>query len=160
MIMIIIFIIYHMANTSHNWSQIINKSGYRITGARQMIVEIILESDRALTPMDIFIEARERGKRMGLVTVYRTLEKLEEINLVERVHQEDGCHAYIAHVDGHKHLLLCRYCHRVVYFGGDNLTDLTLSISLQSGYEIHDHWLQLIGICPDCRENQNQEILE
>ena len=45
MIMIIIIINNKMANTSNTWSQKINNSGYRITGARQMIVEIILGSE-------------------------------------------------------------------------------------------------------------------
>ncbi len=82
------------------------------------------------------------------------------MKIVERVHKEDGCHAYIAHVDGHQHLLLCKDCHRVEYFSGDDLSELADSISRRSGFEIHDHWLQLMGICPDCRNNQKKAILK
>jgi Fur family ferric uptake transcriptional regulator len=146
-----------MDTSTSNWSQKINVSGYRLTGARQIIVEIIEKSDRALTPADIFIEARSRGKQLGLVTVYRTLEKLEEMSFLERVHHEDGCHAYIAHVDGHQHLLLCRICHRVEYFEGDDLSSLAENISNRSGYEVQEHWLQMMGICPDCREKDSRE---
>ncbi len=146
-----------MNSSTNNWSQKINVSGYRLTGARQMIVEIIEKSERTLTPAEIFIEARARGKKLGLVTVYRTLEKLEEMNLVERVHHEDGCHAYIAHVDGHQHLLLCRICHRVEYFSGDDLSTLTENISRRSGFDVQDHWLQMMGICPNCQD-KNPEM--
>jgi Fur family ferric uptake transcriptional regulator len=148
-----------MKDTSSSWTQKINTNGYRLTGARRMVIDIISNSPRALTPAEIFIEARSRGAKLGLVTVYRTLEKLEEMTLVERVHHEDGCHAYIAHVEGHQHLLLCRVCHRVEYFGGDDLVSLAETISRRSGYEVQEHWLQLVGICPDCRALVNKEAL-
>lgn len=151
MIMIIIFNNALIMNNTNNWSQIINKSGYRITGARQMIVEIILESDRALTPTDIFIAARKRGNQMGLVTVYRTLEKLEEINLITRIHQANGCHAYLRAFDGYEHIMLCTHCGQVVYFTGDDLTNLIERVARQSGYRIQEHWLQFHGLCPDCQ---------
>jgi len=151
MIMIIIIINNKMANTSNTWSQKINNSGYRITGARQMIVEIIFGSSRALTPTDIFLEARERGKKMGLVTVYRTLEKLEELNLITRIHQSNGCHAYLRAYDGHEHILLCTRCGQIVYFSGDDLTNLIERVALQSGFSIQEHWLQFHGLCPDCQ---------
>jgi hypothetical protein len=67
-----------MKDTSSSWTQKINTNGYRLTGARRMVIDIISNSPRALTPAEIFIEARSRGAKLGLVTVYRTLEKLEE----------------------------------------------------------------------------------
>lgn len=133
------------------WSSNINQNGYRLTGPRKIIGEIITSSRRALTPAEIFIEARSRSKGIGLVTVYRTLETLEELQLVERVHLDHGCHSYIAHRDGHQHLLICRSCSRVDYFSGDDLTSLAESISSRSGYEVQEHWLQMVGVCPECQ---------
>ena len=113
-----------MNNDQLPWTKKIDANGLRLTGPRRLIVEIISRSSRTLTAAEIFIAARANSKGIGLVTVYRTLEKLEEMNLVERVHQKDGCHAYIAHVDGHHHLLLCQVCHRVEYFSGDDFGGL------------------------------------
>ncbi len=55
---------------------------------------------------------------MGLVTVYRTVEKLEELGLVQRVHQPSGCQSFIAAAVGHQHLLICQSCGKVVFFDG------------------------------------------
>lgn len=136
---------------SKSWTSQINASGYRLTTPRRVISEIIFASDRALTPTEIFIEARTRCKGIGLVTVYRTLEYLDELGLVERVHHEGDCHSYIARKNDHQHLLICRNCHRVIYFNGDDFSDLMKAISETSGFQIQDHWFQLLGVCPDCQ---------
>jgi Fur family transcriptional regulator, ferric uptake regulator len=141
-----------MSITPLTWINQINASGYRLTTPRRMIAEIIAGSDRALTPAEIFIQARSINNGIGLVTVYRTLEKLESLNLVEKVHHKAGCHAYIAHRDGHQHLLICKGCNRVVYFDGDDYAKLMESIGEKSGFQMQDHWLQLLGICPECQK--------
>jgi Fur family ferric uptake transcriptional regulator len=140
-----------MTTSPVSWINQIDASGYHLTLPRRKIVEIIYASEHAMTAAEIFIKARTLLNGIGIVTVYRTLEKLEELNLVERVHHESGCHAYFAHVDGHQHLLLCRICHRVEYFSGDDLSVLEENISRRSGFEVEEHWLQLMGICPDCQ---------
>jgi len=143
-----------MTTLSKTWDSRINAGGYRLTAPRRVIVEIISASDQALTPAEIFIEARSRCKGIGLVTVYRTMEKLAELGLVERVHHENNCHSYIAHRDGHKHLLICKHCKKTKYFSGDDLSGLMDSIGKSSGFQIQDHWLQLNGICPDCQKKE------
>jgi Fe2+ or Zn2+ uptake regulation protein len=86
-----------------------------------------------------------------LVTVYRTLEKLEELQLVQRVHQPHGCHCYLPATTGHQHLMLCQKCGEAEYFSGDDLDALIETLSHQSGYLIQEHWLQLFGLCENCK---------
>jgi Fe2+ or Zn2+ uptake regulation protein len=88
---------------------------------------------------------------LGLVSVYRTLEKLEELRLVQRVHQPQGCQAFIAAGEGHQHFLLCQRCGRVTFFEGDDLEKLIGKISNKTGYQIREHWLQLFGLCENCK---------
>jgi len=135
------------------WYGRIQASGYRLTGPRRAIVDLMAGSERALSPIEIYDLARKEYRGLGLVTVYRTLEKLEELELVQRVHQPGGCHTYIRASQGHQHILLCTGCGRAVYFGGDNLGSLFNVISRQSGFNIQDHWLQLFGVCLECQDN-------
>jgi Fe2+ or Zn2+ uptake regulation protein len=88
---------------------------------------------------------------LGLVSVYRTLEKLEDLRLVQRVHQPQGCQAFIAASEGHQHLLLCQRCGQVTFFEGDDLDKLIGKISTKTGYKIREHWLQLFGLCKNCK---------
>lgn len=136
------------------WLDLLQGSGYRLTGPRRAVVEILARSEFALNPTQIFIEARQHYANLGLVTIYRTLEKLEELDLVQRVHQPDGCHSYIAAGNGHEHLIICQKCNRAEYFSGDDLGGLMSRIGNEHGYSITDHWLQLFGVCSYCRKEE------
>ncbi len=137
--------------SAESWLTALSDNGYRLTGARRAVVEIVAASPRALTPLEVFESARASHPDLGLVSVYRTLEKLEELHLIQRVHQPGGCQAFISASQGHQHLLLCQRCGAVTFFEGDDLENLFSAISGKTGYQIKEHWLQLFGLCEKCR---------
>lgn len=137
--------------TADAWLIQLQENGYRLTEARRAVVRTIQTSSRALTPVEVFDIARKKYPALGLVSVYRTLEKLEELHLIQRVHQPQGCQAFIAEGSGHEHLLLCQNCGQVMLFEGDDLDGLINTISKKTGYIIRDHWLQLFGLCEACQ---------
>ncbi|MGZ9221973.1 MAG: Fur family transcriptional regulator [Anaerolineales bacterium] len=136
---------------TNTWLTQLQENGYRLTEARRAVVEIIQRSTRALTPVEVFDMARKAYPALGLVSVYRTLEKLEQLHLVQRVHQPQGCQAFIAASQAHQHLLLCQNCGQVTFFEGDDLEALIKTISKKTGYLIREHWLQLFGLCQACQ---------
>jgi Fur family ferric uptake transcriptional regulator len=145
-----------VSNTTHpdrvdEWLACLKASGYRLTGPRRAVVETLANSSRALNASEIYDLARERYQSLGLVSVYRTLEKLEELELIQRVHQHQGCHAFIAGFKGHQHLLICRSCGQTEFFEGEDLKPLFDRVAQESGYQIQDHWLQLFGLCSKCK---------
>lgn len=137
--------------TAELWLTQLQENGYRLTGARRAVVDAIQKSTHALTPLEVFDMARKKYRALGLVSVYRTLEKLEELHIIQRVHQPQGCQAFIAASRGHEHLLLCQNCGQVMFFEGDDLETLIKSISKRTGYRISEHWLQLFGLCQACQ---------
>jgi Fe2+ or Zn2+ uptake regulation protein len=137
--------------TKDAWLESLQDSGYRLTAPRRAIVTIIASSSRALEAIRIYDLGRNEHPRLGLVTVYRTLEKLEQLGLVQRVHHPDGCNMYLRAPQGHEHLLLCKTCGQMEYFSGDDLSKLIEETSQKSGYQIQEHWLQLFGLCTNCQ---------
>ena len=133
------------------WLEQLHDNGYRVTAARRAVVDTVYGSTHALTPIQVYDTARKKYRALGLVTVYRTLEKLEELHLIQRVHQPQGCQAFISAGSGHQHLLLCKNCGEVAFFEGDDLDALTASIAKKTGYTIQEHWLQLFGLCGKCK---------
>lgn len=140
--------------TNQEWLDCLQENGYRLTASRQVVVDVIASDLRLLTPLEVYGLARERYPKLGLVTVYRTVEKLEELRLIQRVHQPSGCQAFVATAPGHQHLLICQRCGRVEYFSGDRekMDDLIAEIGQDSGFQIKDHWLQFFGVCSECRQ--------
>jgi Fur family ferric uptake transcriptional regulator len=133
------------------WLDTLSESGYRLTKPLRAVTEVMATNHRALNPIEIYDLGRELCPSLGLVTVYRTLDKLEEAGLIKRVHQAGTCNGYIAAPRGHQHLLICQSCGRVEYFSGIDLSDLISSVEDKSHYTIHDHWLQLVGTCEGCQ---------
>lgn len=140
------------------WLEKLRNSGYRLTGPRYFVVDILARAERALSPIEVHQLARQQHPTIGLVSVYRTLEKLERLGLIQRVHQPDKCQAYIAAFSGHEHLLVCSTCGQVEFFKGDDLAPLVNRVEEESGYRIQEHWLQLFGMCKKCQENHKPGI--
>lgn len=143
-----------MQNPVEEWLERLQDNGYRLTAPRRAVVETIATSPLLLTPLDVYEKTRPRYPGLGLVTVYRTIEKLEELELIQRVHGPSGCQAFIAYHQGHQHLLICQQCGRVEYFNGeDDRMDVLMSqVGKESGYQVDSHWLQLFGVCRRCQE--------
>jgi Fur family transcriptional regulator, ferric uptake regulator len=134
------------------WVDSLSESGYRVTAPRRAIIEVMAASPCALGPLEIYDQGRKNYPGLGLVTVYRTLEKLEELGLIERVHHPQGCHMYLRAADGHEHLVLCTVCGKAEYFSGDDISKLVNAVTEKTGFEIREHWLQLFGLCSDCKK--------
>ena len=138
-------------NLSDEWLEALQASGYRLTAPLRVLVDLLANSPRALEPVDLYDLGRREYPRMGLVTVYRTLEKLQVLGLVQRIHQANGCHIYLRAARGHEHVLLCSRCGRAVYFSGDDFSELSAELAQRTGFSIKEHWLQFLGFCADCQ---------
>lgn len=139
---------------NQNWLIQLHNHGYRITNPMKVIVDILAKSDHLLNPTEVYIQAKNINPKIGLVTVYRTVEKLEQTGLIDRVHMPDGCQSFFQSSDGHQHLLICTKCGKAEYFEGENLNPFFQKIGGQFGYQVKGHWLQLFGLCHACKNNK------
>jgi Fur family ferric uptake transcriptional regulator len=138
------------------WEQQLRQTGSRLTEPRRAILKVISESDHPLTPIEIFDLAREREPNLGLVTVYRTIEKLEHLRLVDRIHNLGQCQTIFRGTNGHQHLLTCTQCGSSVYFDGLEAETQFQDVGLSKGFKISGHWLQLYGLCQQCQKGTHE----
>lgn len=138
----------------NEWLIQLQNKGYRITTPMKIIVDILAKSNHLLNPTEVYIQAKNINPKVGLVTVYRTIEKMEHSGLIDRVHMPDGCQSFFHSSDGHQHLLICTACGKANYFEGENLSLFFQKMGSQFGYDVHDHWLQLFGLCDDCQKGK------
>lgn len=127
------------------------EAGFSDTRARRAVVQAFCESRRSATPADLLARGRARHPKLGQVTVYRTLEILEDLGLIRKLHQEDGCSSYAASSRGHAHYVICRKCRTAVEFDQCTLESVLRDVSARTGYVVEGHWLELFGVCPACR---------
>lgn len=134
------------------WLALLEKNGGRVTTPRRAIVNLLVNAKRAMDAVEIYDVVRRENSRVGLVTVYRTLDLLARLGLVERIHLKDGCHMILRAAHGHEHAVLCTSCGRAEYISGEDLSGWMERVSLESGFKIQSHWLQLQGLCEDCQK--------
>ncbi|MBN1453794.1 MAG: transcriptional repressor [Anaerolineales bacterium] len=113
-------------------------------------MDIVAGAQSALSPLEVYEQARSACPGLGLVSVYRTLEKLEELSMIQRVHQPGGCNAYLPHANGHQHLIICERCGKAEYFDGDDMEAFFSKVAREHGFTVREHWLQLFGVCEEC----------
>ena len=137
--------------TAQAWLNQLRSNGYRLTRARKAVVKTVAGTTFALNPLEVYEQAKPTCPSLGLVSVYRTLEKLEELNLIQRVHQMDGCNAYLPHAEGHQHLIICHQCGKAEYFDGkEDMETFFERVAGEHGFTVKEHWLQLFGTCSEC----------
>lgn len=132
-------------------SRQLRAAGRRLTPQRQAVLRIVAESKAMLRPADVYDRAQAADLRLGLTTVYRTLDILAEMGLVQRLHLEDGCQRYAASEQGHRHQLVCSGCGQVVEFTDCDLADLHQRLAQRTHFRIENHWLQFTGLCEACQ---------
>ncbi len=134
-----------------NWKEALHQQGYRVTQPRLQVMEIIASSDTPLTPQDIYQHSLELDSPPGIASVYRTLEMMDDLGLIQQIHQPGGCHAIWPALDGHQHLLICTGCGQMrIVEGNEGISDYIKEVERLTGYRVDEHWLQLFGTCQDC----------
>lgn len=123
----------------------------KCTPQRLAVLSILQVSKKHLPITEIHIRTKRILPRTGLATIYRTLETLEKLGLVVRVHLENDCQSYAVAPNGHKHPIVCLECNRVVDFAMCPIEDISRGLSRKTGFMIQQHFLQLFGRCRECR---------
>jgi len=128
--------------------------GYKLTLQRLTVLHVIQGVSEHLTPAEVLERGRGICPRLGLTTVYRTLDLLSELGFVRRIHVEEGCHGYARAEERDGHHLVCQGCHRVVGFPCFGLGELIEEMASRTGFAVETHLLELSGLCPACQEER------
>jgi Fur family ferric uptake transcriptional regulator len=130
----------------------LHQAGYRRGGARTAVVEALARHDCAVTALDLDDELRRRKPAVARASVYRALEQLEQLGLVQRLEVTRGTAGYERVEPGgeHHHHAICRRCGRMVPFEDPSLERAIATLSEQISFEVSDHDVVLRGLCERC----------
>lgn len=126
--------------------------GYRLTAARQVVIECLIESGGHISADDLATRVRETAPQVGRMTVFRTLELLNALGQVQPIYQGSGAAHYVLMSEGSHHHLICNRCHHVIDFDTCGAGDLAQQLGEQFGFHVQSHLLEVYGICRDCRD--------
>jgi Fur family ferric uptake transcriptional regulator len=131
----------------------LREAGLRKGGARHAVVEHLGRQRCCLSAQEIFDGIRAGGGRVGIASVYRAVDQLADLRLVQRVDIGDGVARYEpAHADGdHHHHLVCDDCGKVEAFSDPALERALERVAGTRGLKMQAHEVVLHGACGDCR---------
>lgn len=140
-----------MKLTANKIAGMLRQKGYRLTPQRHAVLKTIAASQDSLAPAAIYELVRKDHPKIGLVTVYRVINLLAELQLICQVSTVGNFKSYLMRrPTGHHHHLVCSQCGRAMDFSDCDLSDLEQRIAKETGFEIEGHLLELYGSCPSC----------
>ncbi len=148
-----------MSIDQEQFKTMLKEKGLKVTNQRMMVLQALGDhKDHHLTVEDIYDIVRKEYPEIGLATIYRTVQLLDEMELVDKINLDDGFVRYEIGEQGegdtkhHHHHLICEKCGKVIPFKDDRLDSLENFIEGSTGFHVLDHELKLYGICKECRE--------
>lgn len=126
--------------------------GLRVTGPRRLIVRSVLSQHGPFSAEELLSQLHQSTSALGRATVFRTLDLLVKIGVLDRVHHPSGLHRYVLAGVDHHHHVVCSQCGAVADFNGCNVEELIATAVSQTGFQINGHWLELFGICANCQQ--------
>lgn len=131
------------------WQAALRERGYRLTPQRQLVLEAVGALGHA-TPEEIVTEVRRTAAAVNISTVYRTLELLEELGLVQHTHMGHGAPTYsVIGDDDHVHLV-CRQCGGVEEASRELVGDVVTRLADAKGFRVDIGHFALFGLCRSC----------
>ncbi len=142
-------------DNSNELKGLLKEKGYKLTPQRRAVLNIIMENPgKHLTTEEIYDLVKVQCPDIGLATVYRTLQILNEMDLILKINLDDGCsrYEYNIHQDDHEHHhLICSGCGKILEVNDDLLDSIERQIEKDFDFVITDHKVKFFGLCSKCR---------
>ena len=129
----------------------LRRSGYRVTPQRAVILETIAHLDGHSSANDVFDLARKRLPGLNLVTVYRTLERLQRAGLIDLLSASGGSMRFSIRDRSNQHgHLQCRVCGSSSEIPAGLFNNILDDIEKRYRFKVESDHITLQGVCEDC----------
>ncbi len=134
-----------------------DKIGPRNTEQRRIIFDKLIELERtgeSFSIENLWQELRKTNPCIGRATIFRLIEKLEELKVLDRIDFADGTHSFrICSSDSHHHHLTCTQCHHIVELEYCIPKEQISAIEKLVNFDIVGHYLTFFGLCENCKKS-------
>jgi len=133
----------------------LKEKGFKLTPQRKSIIDVIVANQgKHLSAEEIYELVKSTNPNIGLATIYRTMQLLDDIGVIYKNDFDDGRSRYELYQDeDHQHHhLICIKCGKVVEVEEDLLEQLEYEVEKKYNFYIINHNLKFLGYCNQCRE--------
>lgn len=147
-----------MPEVQDKFKVLLREKGLKITSQRLAVLNVLnSRPGEHLTVEEIYDCVKDDYPEIGVATVYRTIQLLTDLDLIDKLNLEDGYVRYeIGDISGDKghrhHHLICLKCGEVSSFQDDLLDNLEETIYSTLEFKVEDHEVKLYGHCKICQK--------
>ena len=121
-----------------------------MTTARRVVVAALLRAESHVTADDVAAFVQSTHPEVHLSTIYRTLDALERLGVIDHVHLGHGRAVYHLSDEAHQHLM-CELCGSVIEVPEATFAELSEKLERRYGFVLRAHHFAVLGLCSDCR---------
>ena len=126
-----------------------------MTEQRAAVLQAVADFKGSFDADELWLASRRNAAGLGIATVYRTLDVLLRIGVVERVHGRGGCESFVATGEEHKHLVVCHGCGATSELTDLDCENFLMDVARHTGFHLDEHIIQLHGLCARCEKDRS-----
>ena len=121
---------------------------------RLLIYQELSNALSPLSPMEIYQSLLKKKKKIGLTSIYRSLELFESLGMVFKIVNGSSVKYKLCELENHHHHIVCKACGNVVELNFCDISDWSKKVMESTGYQVVDHELNFYGFCKSCKPLQ------
>ncbi|GMQ56807.1 Fur family transcriptional regulator [Vallitalea sediminicola] len=147
-----------MSVSSEDFKKMLKEKGFKLTTQRRTVLDVLQNNEGDhLTAEEIYEIVRKKCPEIGLATVYRTIQLLHELKLIDKLNLDDG---FIRYEIGkfnddnhhhHHHHLICERCGKVIEVEDDLMESIEIGFESKYNFTVTNHKVKFYGICRNCK---------
>ncbi len=124
---------------------------------RLLIYQELSNALSPLSPSEIYQTLLRKKKKIGLTSIYRSLDLFESLELVFKIINGPSVKYKLCKLEDHHHHIVCKACGNVVELNFCDISDWSKKVTEFTGYQVVDHQLNFYGFCRSCKPLQRPQ---
>jgi Fur family ferric uptake transcriptional regulator len=133
------------------FKNIIEEKKLKLSHPRLLIYQELSNAVTPLSPQELFQSLIRRKKRIGLTSIYRTLDLFESLGMVFKIMNGSNVKYKLCELENHHHHIVCKTCGSVVELDFCDISKWSKKVMESTGYQVTDHQLNFYGLCKACQ---------
>ncbi|WP_458701101.1 Fur family transcriptional regulator [Sulfurospirillum sp. 1307] len=141
------------------FKDILKHNSLKFTKQREAVLKTLYNHDEHFTPESLYLLIKQEYPNLGvgIATIYRTLNLLEESGIVTSLSFGSSGKKYELGNKPHHDHIICTNCGKITEFSDDEIEKKQLEIAFKYNFKLTGHIMQLYGVCETCQKLQEKE---
>jgi len=135
--------------------EILKEKGYKYTSSREAIIDVFIKNETPCSANEVFDMVLKVAPGINFSTIYRNLDLLTNLGIVNKLSLEDGFSHYELSKGGHRHHIICKLCGSVKEIDLCPFREMEKSKLEELDFEPLEHKFEIYGFCSKCKHRKN-----